>query len=117
MHNRFRFLEPKWAGIGTMITGIFCGGYEMFRIIEYAIYGDIPPLYGTVQMSFSTAFLGLFKSVALFWIGFICKDIRCEFPQIKHGVKFTAAQIAQLLAVAISALSLIATALIGLLRK
>src|ERR1051326_1858267 len=77
MVKQWFFLTPRWIGSGCIITGFLTAWYSFFRLMEYLIYGFIPPLiHDTPAMSFSTALLLLADGIALAWAGWVIKHLR-----------------------------------------
>lgn len=106
------FLKPAWIGIGGMITGAVGAGYSFFNVLRYAFSPDhnMPPLWGQVPMAFSTAAVLTIYGIAIFWDGWLTH-------KKQQYDKLDSQQALQITLAIISAVTVIAVALIGAFRR
>lgn len=98
-----------------MISGLAGAAFGFFVVIRYALHGHgLPPLFGDTPMAFTTAALAIVYGLAIFWDGWLTRERAIQRPPSRQ---WTAHQVLQLLLAIISALTVVATTLIGVMRK
>lgn len=95
-----------------MISGAIGAAYGMFVLVRYTRHGGgVAPLFGDVPMAFTTAVIAVVYGLAIFWDGWLTRERAIQRPPSR---RWTSHQVLQLLLAIISALTVIATTLIGI---
>ena len=98
-----------------MISGAAGAGYGLWVVFSYARHGEVAPIvFGSTPMAFATAALFVVYGLAIFWDGWLTRE---RTMQRVPSRQFTSHQMLQLLLAIISALTVIVTAAIGILKR
>ena len=97
-----------------MLSGAVGTVFGFYVTLRYAVKGDtVTPLFGTTPMAFTTAGICVIYGIAIFWDGWLTRERTIDRPPSRA---WTTHQVLQLTLAIISALSMIAVALIGVLK-
>jgi hypothetical protein len=97
-----------------MVSGAVGAGYGFYVVLRYAIYGKtVAPIFGTTPMAFASAGIFVIYGIAIFWDGWLTRERAIGRPPSRS---WSTHQVLQLTLAIISALSMIAVALIGALK-
>ncbi len=101
-----------------MVSGATVAVYAFLEVMRYAKRRiPLPPLVGDTPMAFSTAVCLLILSLAIFWMGWVIKDLRYNLRYLKRLSAFSPTDAMPLIAAIITAAALVMTAIIGLFKN